>query len=182
MEKILESLEVRCKYALYDCTEFLKFIARKEHELNFCAHRPFPCPVPECTYESPKPKLSLHMENAHHVQTVHFDNSRKVHFTMKPTDDFLLLKIGFELFIIRHEIVEPSLGDVFFCSSFGGIPGKQYYLKVEVKDEGKFYSMRTGVPNIGQPEELKTDFLLVPCAKNMPRAINCEFDIVFNEL
>jgi hypothetical protein len=179
LEKILEHLSVRCNHAIYGCNEFLRFLKKKEHEEVFCRHRPFNCPVDGCTYEGPKPALLQHFDKGHHMQAVQIDKtSRKVEFTMKCTEKYKLLQSDQELYIVYHEAMAGSVGDIFFCAAFGPYK-RNYVLKVELRSESRYHVLRAIVPEINNLENwcLRRDYLIVPSSVQVDPRTNCHFDL-----
>lgn len=179
VEKILEHLSVRCNNSGYGCSEFLKFLKKKEHEEVFCRHRPFKCPLDNCRYEGPKPALLQHFDKVHQMQAVQIDRvSRKAEFTMNCTEKYKLLQSDQELYIVYHEAMAGSVGDIFYCASFGPYK-RSYVLIVELRSESRFHVLRTTVPEIKVLEnwKLRRDYLIVPNGVQVDPRSNCQFNL-----
>lgn len=74
LEKIIESLQIQCKYFVHGCKKMLPYIKRNrgDHE-DVCKYRPFQCPVVGCNREVPKSGLPNHFLNNHNGEIVYYE-------------------------------------------------------------------------------------------------------------
>jgi hypothetical protein len=75
VEKIIESLQVHCKYAAFGCKNMMQYAKHKRHEHEVtCKFRPYQCPVLGCSLEVPKSGVSDHFRSIHDGETVYYEN------------------------------------------------------------------------------------------------------------
>lgn len=157
VEKIIESLQVNCKYAVWGCKEMLQYSRgkRDEHEC-LCKFRPYHCPVVDCNHEGPKSDLLQHFRSAHNgaeLEQLQPDDERVFTFTVLTKDSAfdkshsqyaLLQAFGYEnededgdvsedgsLFLIHHQFHEKFCRYSFSCTSFGACKSLiRYHLSV----------------------------------------------------
>ncbi|KAG0555626.1 hypothetical protein KC19_12G183000 [Ceratodon purpureus] len=148
IEKILESLLVSCKYARHGCEVMRKPTLIEMHEERYCSHKPSSCPIAECDFEGTDAVLLVHLAERHQVRTIAHDNITPQWFTMEPSDRIVILRIveardiqweTYPFYFVHHEVHE-TLGDVFYCTSFGGSSEAQRYsLQVKIVSRRALY-------------------------------------------
>lgn len=135
LEKLIESLKVKCKYYSLGCSEMVKFSDKCYHE-RICSWEPLACPFPECSFQG---QYNFFQE---HVKLRHGDNwaplvpETDVSFFMKPTDRYYMLFDKGIYFMVHRR--KSSLGDMCYLSlpkvlsaCYG--TGTSFHYKMEIK-------------------------------------------------
>lgn len=91
LEKLIESLKVKCKFAAVGCSEMVRFSEKGDHE-RICSFAPLSCPFPECSnFHAKYELLQEHVKSAHPENWDVLPDHGDVKFLMRPTDTFHLI-------------------------------------------------------------------------------------------
>lgn len=130
LEKLIESLKVKCKFADSGCTATVKFSEKASHERT-CVFEPLSCPFPGCYFRD-NPLLSRFKYNRfqEHVREIHpgswgVHDANSTNFFMHPKDKFHIV-FGNDLCfaVCRNRIGTVGIG------RFGHSVGDMCYLTV----------------------------------------------------
>ncbi|MCO5599515.1 hypothetical protein L7F22_053621 [Adiantum nelumboides] len=163
LEKILESLRIRCKFWSRGCVEHtLPYRLKKIHEKR-CSFAPRHCPLPDCSFTGRLDTFSSHFEGCHSVKTLPFcfDTWFTVSFSL--ADSYLLLQGGSDYYLFHAH--EERFGKVLYVSYVHPPDFEDAHTyQMEVKAGKKLLTLTSDVQSI-QRSKLNlnlVDFLLVP--------------------
>lgn len=107
VEKILESVIVRCQNADYGCTEIMSYSKKYNHEKT-CPHAPCSCPLSDCDYCGSFSLLYQHFKSEHKNSAFPFLYDSLLNITLNVNEKFLVLQEEREgvLFILRNRFTE----------------------------------------------------------------------------
>lgn len=89
LEKVLESIKLKCRNANYGCWAMPSYLHKEEHHES-CIYTPCSCPVPSCSFQCSMNNLSQHFTDNHKNSAVEFSYRR--HFSVPiPDEEFLIL-------------------------------------------------------------------------------------------
>ena len=163
IEKILESLKVRCEHIIHGCNEMLKLNTRKLHETS-CKYKPLNCPINTCNYHGPRCMLSVHFSQNHNTKTVHMDDwGDDESFTVGNLERYVMLEAKDEFFLLHHvTLPAPAEGRAFFITAF--VEKTTFHIQISVPDKEMttLYTMETTTPENHKPDEWMKQFLSVP--------------------
>ncbi|KAG0556618.1 hypothetical protein M758_11G065600 [Ceratodon purpureus] len=76
LEKLVDSLQLQCKYFVHGCKEMLPYMKEKRgcHETE-CKYRPLHCPVRGCTVDVPQSGLPEHFVHKHNAEIVYYEHN-----------------------------------------------------------------------------------------------------------
>lgn len=136
LEKLIESLKVKCKFADAGCTATVKVSEKGSHERT-CLFESLSCPFPNCYFRYER--YNLFQE---HVRIKHPGNwgvYDSMNFFMKPKDRFHVV-FGTDLCFVVHR---NPIGTV--SGRFGRSVGDMCYVTV-LKVLSNRYAMLTSIP------------------------------------
>ncbi|KAG0609549.1 hypothetical protein M758_8G193300 [Ceratodon purpureus] len=114
LEKLIESLKVKCKFAVVGCTEMVKFSDKGYHE-RICSFAPLSCPFPECNnFQGKYELLQEHVKYTHPEDWDVLLHQAAVIFVMGPTDRFHLLFDNGICFVVNRR--KSSVGDMCYLT------------------------------------------------------------------
>lgn len=162
VEKIIESLHVNCKYAVWGCKEMLQYASKRGEHEALCKFRPFICPIMGCSHEGLKSSLHQHFQSVHNVAEVEQpDPDDETEYVIK----FLTKERAFDKWYSQYALIqafeyddedkdEPEDGSLFLvhlqfhekasmlsfaCTSFGSTKTlTRYHLAVNLERTGGF--------------------------------------------
>lgn len=112
IEKVLETAEVKCKFAKYGCNETMNYSKKHDHEKR-CSQAPCFCPLTDCYFTGSSAQLYLHFSIVHKNSAVQFLYNNCFGITVKATDQYHILqeeKDGI-LFILNNSKGNGHLGN-----------------------------------------------------------------------
>lgn len=114
LEKLIESLKVKCKFVAVGCSEMVRFSEKGDHERK-CSFAPLSCPFPECSnFHAKYELLQEHVKSAHPEAWDVLPDHSDVKFLMRPTDTFHLI-FGSRAYTLVHRR-KSSVGDMCYLT------------------------------------------------------------------
>ncbi|KAH7289357.1 hypothetical protein KP509_31G071800 [Ceratopteris richardii] len=163
LEKILESLRIRCKFSSIGCTEgMLPYRFQKIHERK-CRFAPRECPLSDCAYMGSLDTFSSHFELLHSVKTLPFCFDTWFTVRLSMTDNHLLLQGGNDYYLLQAH--EERFGKLLYVSFVSPPESDEVHTyQMEVKTGKKHLTLTSSVQNVqqGKLNLNLVDFLLVP--------------------
>ncbi|KAJ4823720.1 hypothetical protein Tsubulata_032138 [Turnera subulata] len=162
LERVLESLKIRCKNVRYGCKETISYNKRLEHDSS-CLYAPSSCPHSTCNFVAAHEQLKKHLSRIHPNSVVRFNfgSSFSIWFDNKVL--VLLEEKSGTLFTVNKS--ENALGNMYTVCCFGSTSSEDGYLyELSVKKDGstlRFQSLTKNIRKI-DPQPPSSGFLLVP--------------------
>lgn len=135
LEKLIESLKVKCKFAVVGCSDMVKFSEKGYHE-RICWFAPLSCPFPECNFHGKYELLQEHVMRTHPEDWGVLPRSSDVKFLMRPADRFHLLFDSGIYFVVNRK--KSSVGDMCYLTlpkvlstRYG--TGTSFHYRMEIK-------------------------------------------------
>lgn len=163
LEKIIESLRMRCKFSNQGCTDLLTLGLKRLHE-HRCLFSPYHCPAAQCRFHGPLKDFSNHFKDAHKSQTMQFSFDTRFTLSLTSDDKYVLLQTEDIYFLFC--ICEETLGKRVHISSFydpnmgwtSSSGAYTYFL--EAKCGKRHLSMASSIQSYSDLNLI--DFLLIP--------------------
>ncbi|GJR49027.1 aminotransferase-like mobile domain-containing protein [Tanacetum coccineum] len=107
IEKVIESVQVSCKYAQYGCRETMTYNKKQGHE-QLCPHVTCFCPHPSCPFAGSSKNLYLHFGIQHAASTTRFTYNTAFILPVELNKKHIILQEQREsvVFILNHEVKE----------------------------------------------------------------------------
>ncbi|GAB2288886.1 hypothetical protein Dimus_023193 [Dionaea muscipula] len=119
IEKVIDSVKIKCRYADYGCKDLVNYGQIREHEKT-CKYPPCSRPFVDCLFRGSAPKLSQHVSLKHSVSVVRFSYNRIFPLSLeyarkwdtksnKHIDPFIVLQEesdGVQFVVERHQPVK----------------------------------------------------------------------------
>ncbi|KAB5516859.1 hypothetical protein DKX38_027507 [Salix brachista] len=164
IEKVLESLKIRCSNRSYGCKESICYSKKYEHDRS-CSHAPCTCPLPACNFQGSSRYLYLHCRSKHLCDLISFRFSTTFPLSFRVDHKFRVLQEDKEgvLFILNNRL--ECLGNIITISCMGPSSSKLgYFYELTAKAEGSNVRFQSSTRNIqtrvDHPPSM--GFLLVP--------------------
>lgn len=139
LEKLIESLKVKCKFAAEGCTATVKFSEKGSHE-RICLYEPLSCPFPNCYFGNERYSLLQEHVRQNHPGNWGVYDTNSVNFFMDPKDRFHVVFGDNICFVVnRRQIGTVGMG------RFGHSVGDMCYLTV-LKVLSDRYAMQASFP------------------------------------
>lgn len=163
LEKIIESLRVRCRFYNQGCpTGLLPYGAKRLHEQR-CPFAPHNCPLSDCSFNGPLDVFSFHFQDCHNVRTLPFCYDMWFTVSLSLGDKYLLLEGDDTSFLFQAH--EEGFGKLVYVSSFLPPDLEELYIyQMEVKIGKRHLTLASTVQSHASKKmNLNSiDFLLIP--------------------
>lgn len=168
LEKLIQSLNVKCKFANQGCTQMVKFVERSIHESN-CSFYPHKCPFPECIFLGRFDLFKNHVAIAHPRNWQSFDFEVKLEVELKTSDRYYVLLSTDKYFLINREVT--SIGDLCYLTYPRAPPPMgisfRYRLEVHIKSPSTMFTMHASCGSRKGEENRKGSAILIPRDQSM---------------
>ncbi|XP_031253269.1 E3 ubiquitin-protein ligase SINA-like 10 [Pistacia vera] len=91
IEKVLESIKVKCRNTKYGCKETTSFSKKLDHAKT-CHHAPCSCPMSDCNFVGSCTQLYKHFRDEHENSSVQFQHNKVFQITLNVDDTSLFLQ------------------------------------------------------------------------------------------
>ncbi|KAA8530633.1 hypothetical protein F0562_005433 [Nyssa sinensis] len=118
IEKVLESVKVRCSNVKYGCKQTLSYSKKLGHE-ETCMYAPCSCPLPDCDFVGSSMHLSLHFRTKHPNSANHFYYDRLFPISLEMGQKQLILQEQSEGIIFILNNGAERIGNVVNVSCIG---------------------------------------------------------------
>jgi hypothetical protein len=120
LEKLIESLQVNCKFCKYGCDNVVKFTEKHSHETH-CKYAPIKCPFSGCALLGPESEFLRHFEMCHAMKRIDITYGAPHEVTLEGTtinSNYVLRAKAGTLFLFNTK--DSSVGRVYYIARFGG--------------------------------------------------------------
>ncbi|KAI9126828.1 hypothetical protein K1719_002424 [Acacia pycnantha] len=162
IEKVLESLEISCRYARHGCIEKITLINKCIHEKD-CIYTPCWCPIFGCQFTAPSKKLSQHINHEHHGSFINFYYDSFLYLTLLNKRVVILKEVtDSNIFIIKNDL--EYLGNAIKVFHIGPKSSAETYrYELYARSKGCCLKLDSFVNHtLGNNFPATTKFLLVP--------------------
>lgn len=137
LEKLIESLSMKCKYAGEGCNRMVKYTLKKSHE-KICGYSPVKCPLPSCTFAGARDFIWEHLRAAHQIMTMDIKYGYESEVLLLELDDCYLMLQEKDAFFLLHQVHNevwlPEDARYYHVTRFGTLPAeKEVYHNYELE-------------------------------------------------
>lgn len=164
IEKVIESVEVRCRNKKYGCEKTMSYNKRDEHEKT-CLFTPCSCPLPDCNYKNEDFMLNWHFHTSHRNSATRFRFNNSMTVTLNANDEYLILQEeeGHQLFVLKNSA--DHLGNLLYLSLISCAGHNEYfYYDILAKSGESTHRFQSSTNNIQMPEDNHPSigFMIIP--------------------
>ncbi|KAM6546925.1 hypothetical protein CsatB_027661 [Cannabis sativa] len=136
IEKVLESVKIRCSNASYGCKETVSYNKKKEHETS-CTYSPCHCPIRSCDFISSSTELYRHFRSQHSISTGvrSFDYNSTFSVTLLNCVDFVVLQERKDNVIFILNSTFKTFGYMVWISCIWPCPFKGFWYEILAKTD-----------------------------------------------
>ncbi|CAN6441906.1 unnamed protein product [Victoria cruziana] len=162
MEKVVESITIKCCYARFGCLKSIGYADKVKHE-DYCIYAPYICPILNCTFVGTSEQISFHFMSVHSVSSRCFRYNHRFTFTMDKTEEYLILH-GDDglLFLVNNRTA--ALGNAVTVALISpSCPKPDFAYDLVVRCGERSLRLQSFTRRVKQAPDLPyLDFLLIP--------------------
>ncbi|XP_031282267.1 E3 ubiquitin-protein ligase SINA-like 10 [Pistacia vera] len=147
IEKVLESIKVKCQNTRYGCKETTSYGKKLDHAKT-CHHAPCSCPLSDCNFVGSCTQLYKHFRDEHENSSVKFQHNKVFQITLNFDDTFIVLQEEKDgvLFILNIRI--ESLTNVISVCCIAPSAKEQIYYDIVAESGGSIIRFQSYAKNI----------------------------------
>ncbi|KAJ0962748.1 hypothetical protein J5N97_027870 [Dioscorea zingiberensis] len=182
LERIIESVQIRCINARYGCNTTLSYLHQDTHH-KICDYRPCTCPISPCGFKGSSKSLSHHFQRNHINSAVKFRYDYCFYVTFNRTENPFVVLVGPDgrLFLLlnNNDTTRGSALSIICISSCNEKSNFQYELSVGVPMTQTTLKLKASVESTTEWKGVyPTDiFLFVPIDFRSPNRIFVDVSI-----
>lgn len=163
LEKVLESVRLRCKFCNYGCVESISYHKRQDHEKS-CLHIPCHCPLNHCSYIGTSKQVARHFDFDHPGSGTifNFNTSKSICLRFDTKFHVLIEEMEESLFLLSNRI--DPLGNKIAISCIGPSSKGDYLYDLVAKYERSCLKLQTFTRSIQEAscDPQVSPYLLIP--------------------